>query len=109
MPAATTVSIDESLNVWVFIGSGRFYSSADKSNTDTQYFVGVKDNVINGTCTQGSDKDCQVKDLVNVSAAVVCSTCASGTNQVTDPTNPGVTALTGTATTTPQRLLARKQ
>jgi len=56
MTAAPTVSMDQSLNVWVFIGSGRFYSSADKSNTDTQYFFGVKDNVINGTCTQGSDK-----------------------------------------------------
>ena len=109
MTAAPTVSMDQSLNVWVFIGSGRFYSSADKSNTDTQYFVGVKDNVINGTCTQGSDKDCQVKDLVNVSAAVVCSTCASGTNQVTDPNNTGVTTLTGTATTTLQGLVASKQ
>ncbi len=107
--AAPTVTMDQSLNVWVFTGSGRFFYAADKSNTDTQYFVGVKDAVINGNCTQGSDKDCQVKDLVNVSAAVVCSTCAGGTNQVTDPNNTGVTTLTGSATSSLQGLVASKQ
>ncbi|MGH7209785.1 MAG: pilus assembly protein, partial [Nitrospiraceae bacterium] len=107
--AAPTVSMDTSLNIWVFTGTGRFWDSSDKTNTDTQYFLGVKDNVINGTCTQGSDKDCQVKDLVNVSATVVCSTCASGTNQVTDSNNASVTTLTGTATTTLQGLVASKQ
>jgi type IV pilus assembly protein PilY1 len=109
MAAAPTVTLDDSLNVWVFIGTGRFYDSADKGNTESQYFFGVKDDTINGTCTQGSDKDCQQKDLVNVSAAVVCSTCASGTNQVTDPNNTGVTTLTGTATTTLQGLVASKE
>jgi type IV pilus assembly protein PilY1 len=46
---------------------------------------------------------------VNVSNAVVCSTCAGGTNQVTDSNNTGVTTLTGTATSTLQGLVASKE
>jgi type IV pilus assembly protein PilY1 len=106
---APTVTLDDSLNVWVFVGTGRFWTLADKSLTETQYFFGLKDDVINGTCTQGSDKDCLQKDLVNVSKAVVCSTCAGGTNQVTDSNNTGVTTLTGTATTSLQGLVASKE
>jgi type IV pilus assembly protein PilY1 len=109
MGAAPTVTMDDSQNIWVFIGTGRFWDSSDKALTETQYFFGVKDDTINGGCTQGNDKDCQQKDLVNVSAAVVCSTCAGGTNQVTDSNNTGVTTLTGTATTTLQGLVASKE
>jgi type IV pilus assembly protein PilY1 len=109
MAAAPTVTPDDSLNVWIFIGTGRFWDSADKGNTETQYFFGVKDDTINGTCMQKSERDCQQKDLVNVSNAVVCQTCAGGTNQVTDSNNTGVTTLTGTATTTLQGLVASKE
>lgn len=106
--AAPTVTQDDSRNFWVFFGAGRLLSSSDKMNTDTQYFFGVKDPVVSNGCTQTSKNDCERKDLINVSSATICSVCASGTNQVTDPNNTGVTSLTGSATTTLQGLVASK-
>ena len=102
--AAPTVTLDESARVWIFFGTGRYYSTADKTNTETQYFFGLKDSVLNGTCTQSSTTSCWNNDLVNVSSATVCIVCTG--NQVTGVT--GVTSLTGTATTTLQGLIATK-
>jgi type IV pilus assembly protein PilY1 len=116
MAAAPTVTMDDSSNIWVFVGTGRFYDSADKTNTDTQYFFGVKDPVLKATCTQTSQTSCVQKDLVNVSSATVCvvgtGNCgqSGGTNQVTGVT--GVTGdlnFSGTATTTLQGLVASKK
>lgn len=106
--AAPTVAADDSNHIWVFFGTGRYYSTTDKTNTDTQYFFGVKDPVLTGGCTQSSATNCQQNDLVNVSSASVCVVCASGVNQVTDPNNASVTTLTGTATTTLQGLVQSK-
>jgi type IV pilus assembly protein PilY1 len=36
-------SIDKNGNHWLFFGSGRYYSSADKLNSYSQYLFGVKD------------------------------------------------------------------
>ena len=80
------VTIDDANKLWVFSGTGRFFSQADKSNTEQQYFVGVKDSVMNNACTESTRTNCHDDDLVDVSAAVVCQlavgTCGSGTNQV---------------------------
>ncbi len=80
--AAATVSADTVNNIWVFFGSGRFLSTADKTDTATQYFFGVKDPcATSSTCTQTTTS--QSNKLVDVSGAVVCNPCASGTNEVT--------------------------
>jgi len=108
MAAAPTVTMDQSSNIWVFIGTGRMFHLSDQGLAETQYFFGVKDDAMTGTCPQGSETDCQQKDLVNVSATVVCSTCTGGTNQVTDPNNTGVTTLTGSSTSSLQGLVASR-
>ncbi len=80
--AAPTVSADNNGNIWVFFGTGRFLGNADKTNTDQQYFFGMKDPCANGTCTQSTTSQATTasqNNLVDVSSAVVCNPCASGT------------------------------
>ena len=78
---AATVSQDTVGNIWVFFGTGRFFSSADKTNTDTQYFFGVKDDcALDSSCEQTTGP--QRNNLVDVSSAAVCNPCASGTNEL---------------------------
>ena len=96
---APGITIDDTAKVWVFAGTGRYFSASDKTDTTPQYFVGVKDSVINLTCTQSSSTNCQDNDLLSVTSATVCivgqGTCGqpSGTDQVTGVT--GVTTFTG--------------
>jgi type IV pilus assembly protein PilY1 len=101
--AAPTVTSDDTGKIWVFFGSGRFFSNADKTNTEQQYFFGVKDPVVTNGCTDSSVTGCEKKNLLNVSGVTVCVTCATGTNQVTGIA--GVTQLEGNATTTLQGLI----
>jgi type IV pilus assembly protein PilY1 len=101
------VTLDDSRNVWVFFGTGRYYSASDKINAETQHFFGVKDPVIFGSCNQASE-NCERRDLVNVTNAVVCSECALGTNQVTDPNNANVSSLLGNSTSSLQGLVQSK-
>ncbi|TKB73925.1 MAG: hypothetical protein E8D46_08575 [Nitrospira sp.] len=99
-PIATApgIAIDDAAKVWIFTGSGRYYSAADKTDTTPQYFVGMKDSVINLTCTQSSETNCQDNDLLDVTSATVCivgqGDCGqvAGTNQVTGVT--GATSFT---------------
>ena len=42
-----TLSVDFHQNVWAYFGTGRYISTADKTNTDTQYFFGLKDPFFN--------------------------------------------------------------
>ena len=100
-PAA---AVDDRNRLWLFVGSGRYYSTADKTDTSPQYLVGVRDPIMNGLtgtetpwCTgQSSTTSCEATTLADVSYAVVClvdgSTCiGSGAtaNQVTNV--PGLT------------------
>ncbi len=88
--AAATVSADTVNNIWVFFGSGRFLGTADKTDTATQYFFGVKDPcATSSTCTQTTAS--QSNKLLDVSGAVVCNPCATGTNEVSNVT--GATTL----------------
>ena len=48
------------------------------NNKDLQHFFGIKDCIINGSC---SDQSTQRNDLVNVSSVAVCTVCSG--NQVT--------------------------
>ncbi len=88
--AAPAVALDDASNLWVFAGTGRYYDALDETNSDQQYFVGVKDSVLNGACTESTKTGCHANDLVDVSSAEVCligtGDCGSGTNQVTGVT-----------------------
>ncbi|ULA59185.1 MAG: Putative Type IV pilus assembly protein PilY1 [Nitrospira sp.] len=101
-PVATapSVTLDDAANVWVFAGSGRYYSKSDKTDTSTQYFVGIKDSVLNAGCNQSAGvTNCMDNDLVDVTSATVCvvgvGDCglASGTSQVSGVT--GASTFTG--------------
>ncbi|HEY7129598.1 MAG TPA: hypothetical protein VH332_08000, partial [Nitrospira sp.] len=98
--AAPATAVDDASKLWVFVGSGRYFANADKTDMSTQYFVGIKDSVVNGSCTQSTTTNCwdangdgvRDNDLVDVSSAQVCvvgvGNCGqtSGTNQVTGVT-----------------------
>ena len=95
--AAPTVTTDDTNYVWLFAGTGRYYSNSDKTDTAQQFLFGVKDLALSG-CNQGTPVTgvpalsvCASTDLVDVTAAVVCLICATGTDQVTGIT--GVTKL----------------
>jgi type IV pilus assembly protein PilY1 len=45
--APVALSIDDFDNVWVYGGSGRYLSTEDKTNSDTQYMFGIKDPFFN--------------------------------------------------------------
>ena len=100
--SAPTVTLDDAGKTWVFFGTGRYFSSDDKTNADTQYFFGIKDSVMSGTCVQTNGTNCLDDDLVNVSSAQVCvvgvGTCGAGTNQVAGVT--GVTTFSSGSGTT---------
>jgi type IV pilus assembly protein PilY1 len=93
--AAPAVTIDDANQVWVFFGTGRYISNADKVDNSIQRLYGIKDKVLNGVCADSST-GCLSEDLVNVTNAVICLICSAGTDQVTDPTNPSVTSVNGT-------------
>jgi type IV pilus assembly protein PilY1 len=74
---APVLTEDDTRNIWLFFGTGRFFALVDKTNTDIQHFIGVKDCIINGGC---SDQGTERNNLFNSSDVVVCSSCVSGTN-----------------------------
>lgn len=86
-------AVDDGNKLWVFGGTGRYFSVPDKTSTEQQYFVGVKDSVLNKSCTESTKTNCQGDDLVDLSGAEVCvvgiGDCGSGTNQVTGVTGAG--------------------
>lgn len=92
-------TIDDSNQVWVFWGTGRYLSNPDKVDNATQRLFGIKDSVLNGGCVEANTTNCWDSDLVDATNAVVCVVCSAGTNQVTDPTNTSVTTVNGTGTT----------
>ena len=93
--AAPTLTRDDSTRLWVFFGTGRFYAQIDKSSTEQQYFIGVKDRLFSGGCS--AEAGCpKVMDLVDVTSAIVCSVCTG--NQVTSMGS--VTTLLGSDPTT---------
>jgi len=90
--AAPSITVDDAARAWVFVGSGRYFGASDKTDKSTQYFVGMKDSVINDGCAQANQAACRENDLVDVTAATICvvgfGNCGqtSGTNQVTGVT-----------------------
>lgn len=106
--AAPAVTIDDTNATWVFFGTGRYFGNADKVDSSIQRLYGLKDRVMNGSCTQTSTVNCHSDDLVDVTSAVVCLICSGATNQVTDPTNPSVTSVEGTGANSMMGLIASK-
>jgi type IV pilus assembly protein PilY1 len=102
---APTISRDDSNNVWVFFGTGRFYDSSDKSLSEQQYFYGIKDSVQTG-CTQSSATSCIDNNLVDVTTAQVFTD-----NSVQGLSSGGITAttLTGSSSTSVQSIVASKR
>jgi type IV pilus assembly protein PilY1 len=96
--AAPSVTLDDANLLWVFFGTGRYFGNADKVDNSIQRLYGIKDSVMNSACTETSTTNCWDNDLVDVSNAVICLICDASTNQVTDPTNPGVTSFNGSGT-----------
>lgn len=47
--ASANVAMDESKNLWVFFGAGRFYNRSDTAQTHHMSFFGIKDPAYNGT------------------------------------------------------------
>ena len=83
MTASPTVTLDDVGAVWVFFGTGRFLSIADKADVSTQYLLGLKDSVLQaGGCAQTSITSCWDNNLLDVSNVQICVTCAAGSNQV---------------------------
>ena len=99
VPAAVGVAIDQTGNTWVFAGSGRYYTqtsgTGDKIDSSTQYLVGIKDSVMQGSggCVGGdvTITGCRLSstlsnELVDMSTATICQlgsgTCTgTGVNQ----------------------------
>ncbi|MBU0730213.1 MAG: hypothetical protein KKA70_10760, partial [Proteobacteria bacterium] len=53
--APVSLSIDGLSNAWVFFGTGRYFSQADKTTMDTQYLFGIKDPFFNRAYTTAPD------------------------------------------------------
>ena len=106
--SALSVTLDDADKMWVFFGTGRYFSNPDKVDNTIQRLFGIKDSVLSNTCTETSTTSCHDNDLVDVTNAVLCIICSGSSNQVTDPTNPGVTTFNGTGTTSMIGLVASK-
>jgi type IV pilus assembly protein PilY1 len=77
--AAPAMAMDDTNNLWVFFGTGRFYSSLDKADQDPKHFFGVKDCNLTGQCAVGAVEQ---HDLYDASNVVVCTQCADPAQNV---------------------------
>jgi type IV pilus assembly protein PilY1 len=74
------LATDDTHNLWVFFGTGRYYSNQDKTTQDIQHFFGVKDCTITDGCSQASERN----NLYNASFVTVCVGCAPDKNVSVD-------------------------
>src|SRR2546425_546637 len=78
--AAPTLTQDDNHNLWLFFGTGRFFTSIDKTSTDIQYFFGVKDPCIVLSSSACASQLTQRNNLFDSSGVVTCTSCVAGTN-----------------------------
>jgi len=83
--APVSLSIDPFDNAWIFVGSGRYLSTLDKTDTDAQYIFGIKDPFYNKDHTPGglyhtnyyhnysSSLELRLSDLFNAGPYIVIS------------------------------------
>jgi len=96
--ASATVTLDNSGNSWVFFGTGRYFSSTDKTSTDRQYLVGVKDKVLSAGCAEGTTPTgCLFENLLDVTSANVSGTTVTGVSSVSTFSDLLNTIQTGTS------------
>ena len=111
--AGLTVTKDDANQLWVFWGTGRFYGPADRVLEEQEYFFGVKDRVLSGSCAEAANDvtGCKSTDLVNVSSAQLCLSCAStsAVSGVTEGGNSPTELLGSNASTSLQGLVKSKQ
>jgi type IV pilus assembly protein PilY1 len=85
VPFAPVAVVDDSHKLWIFAGTGRYFSATDKADTSSQYLVGIKDSVMSTGCSQTSSTSCWDNDLADLTGIAVCvagvGTCTTA-NQV---------------------------
>jgi type IV pilus assembly protein PilY1 len=87
--SSATVTLDNAGNSWVFFGTGRYFGLVDKTSTDRQYLVGVKDKVVAGTCPPGSPPgaqtltNCLHQNLTDVTGVTVSGNSVTGASSTT--------------------------
>ena len=74
--SSVALSLDTFGNVWLFIGSGRYFSNEDKVNTETQYMFGIKDPFFNNAQTAyyhnyASSLELEIADLFEADPYVI--------------------------------------
>ncbi len=67
-PAITT---DSSNNMWLYFGTGKMLSEADKADTDREYFIGVKEPCTDFSSTSSCNDSIDINNLFDTSNAVV--------------------------------------
>lgn len=109
MASAPASSMDGNGNVWIYFGTGKYYSQADKTDVNQQSFYGIKDpcwdtttNAWSVTCSNGS-----LNTAGSYTPSVAAASLADVTSAVVQ-TNQTVT-MTGLATNTWAGLLALLQ
>jgi type IV pilus assembly protein PilY1 len=96
--SSPAVAVDDANNLWLFLGTGRYYSAGagvvDSTSTAQQYLIGVKDQLLSNTCTvtgnpaekEVDSDNCSSVDLIDVSSAEICvlgiGDCGGATKQV---------------------------
>jgi len=86
LSAAPASSTDDSGNMWVFFGSGRYFSDADKADTSQQSFYGIKEicwDVTNNTW----DSTCLASASQNTDANYINPSVANSSSVLIDTTN----------------------
>lgn len=102
--ASPDATRDGAGNIWVYAGSGKYYSDVDEDTSDTQVFLGIKDLPSGvtypvGTATAGMDDKTGIITTGNVTGTtMVCSY---------DPDEPGLFGMKPVVTSTAQTSLAQ--
>ncbi len=77
--SAPSAAMDDRANLYVYFGTGQFYGSLDKNQTDTGAFYAIKDNCWNGSCTTSYTGLLDISSAtVNTSGAVASVSGACG-------------------------------
>jgi type IV pilus assembly protein PilY1 len=77
--SAPGMTTDTHNNLWIFFGTGRFYSTLDGNNSDIQHLFGVKDSFMTlGSPVQTTERS----NLYNVSSVAICTSCGSSPNVI---------------------------
>lgn len=88
LTSGSAVSMDEYGNLWVFFGSGKYFTDEDEADNLNHYFIGFRDNYWNGGYTNQTSPSHSLSDFLNATAIRVKADTASG--NVTVENIPGM-------------------